>query len=90
MTRKVSIPKVRNIDGKDVHPLLLIRETYTPQEMAKALGHANHTTVSIYCSRARKAKNTKVPAEWVLPLCKLASLQPSVLRPDLYLPGWKV
>lgn len=84
-SKKFSLPKV---DGK--HPLLVVRENHTPQEIADALGHANHTTVSIYCSRAKKAKNLPVPAEWCLPLARLSGLAPAAFRPDLYRPEWRV
>jgi len=88
-TKNTPINKVER-DGKALHPLLAVRVDYTPKEIAKALGHMNHTTVSIYCAKAKKAKNTRVPAEWVLPLSRLSGLSPATFRPDLYLPNWRV
>ena len=89
MRRKVPLEKVETDSGMK-HPLLAIRERFTAQQIADALGHKNHTTVSIYCSRAKKSKNTLVPAEWVLKLARLADVSPASLRPDLYRAEWRV
>lgn len=88
MTKKTMIPKLADSNGKLVHPLLAVRSLYTPGEIAKALGHSNHTTVVIYCSKARKDGKLRVPAEWVLPLSKLSGLKPATFRPDLYQSNW--
>ena len=89
MSKTVSLNKVDIGDGVRKHPLLAVREKYTPQKIADALGHKNHTTVSIYCTRAKRSKNLLVPAEWVLPLSRLSGMSPATFRPDLYRPEWQ-
>jgi hypothetical protein len=74
--------------GKKRHPLVLLADKLPMKDIAKMLGHSNHSTASIYVSRARKAPATPVPAEWVLPVARALGVRPSALRPDLYLPGW--
>jgi hypothetical protein len=89
MTRKaVPLDRIPTEDGSRKHPLLAVREKFSAQQIADALGHKNHTTVSIYCARARKRKNLLVPGEWVLKLSKLSGLSPATFRPDLYRPEW--
>jgi hypothetical protein len=78
------------IDGKRVHPLVHLAREYTLMELAKALGHKNHSTVAIYVMRARKSPSTRIPAEWVIPLAKLMKVKPAMLRPDIYLPHWAI
>jgi hypothetical protein len=90
MTKKMMITKVYDRNNKLVHPLLAVRSEFTPGEIAKALGHSNHTTVVIYCGKARKDGKLRVPAEWVLPLSKLSGMKPATFRPDLYLPNWSL
>jgi hypothetical protein len=90
MSKNVSITRIPGPDGKAMHPLLVARASFTPAELAKALGHKNHTTVSIYCAKAKRAKNTRIPAEWVLPLSRLTGISPAAFRPDVYLPHWTV
>ena len=77
-------------DGKRRHPLVFLAARMPTKDIAKLLGHSNHSTVSIYVSRARKAPTTKIPAEWTLPLAKALNVTPAALRPDLYLPHWTV
>lgn len=79
-----------NGDGKKVHPLVHLAKSTTTKEIAKLLGHANHTTASIYINRAKKKSTTAIPAEWVLPLAGRLSVRPAVLRPDLYRPEWSL
>ena len=74
--------------GKKVHPLVYVRQRCDMKEVAKALGHTNHTTFSIYASKAARSKTLPIPAEWVLPLARITGLKPAVFRPDLYLPTW--
>lgn len=74
--------------GRARHPLVVMREDYTAAQIAKLLGHNNHSTVSIYVTRARKAPTTPIPAEWVPPLCRATGIAPATLRPDLYEPSW--
>jgi hypothetical protein len=88
--KSLPIPRIAGTDGKPKHPLLVVRESYTPKEIAKVLGHKNHTTISIYCAKAKRAKNTAIPAEWVLPLARLTGISPAAFRPDLYLSHWTV
>lgn len=88
-SRKAPIMLV-GADGKKVHPLVLLARGKTLKEIAKLLGHANHTTASIYISRARKKSTTAIPAEWVLPLANEMHVKPALLRPDLYLPEWSL
>lgn len=76
--------------GKKVHPLVFLTQRVTVKEVAKALGHSNHSTVSIYVSRARKAPTMPVPAEWVLAVAVYLQVSPHSLRPDLYLPEWRI
>jgi hypothetical protein len=78
------------MDGRKVHPLVFLRETHTPAEMGKWLGHTSHATVSIYCNRAKRARTTTIPAEWVLPICRQVGWKPCLLRPDLFLPHWSI
>lgn len=79
--------RVLLLDGR--HPLEVMKDAHGVGIMAKALGHANHTSVSEYCARAkRKRAATAIPAEWVLPLYRLSGIIPHVQRPDLYLPHW--
>lgn len=82
------IPAV--LDGKPVHPLVYVRATCDLKLVAKALGHSNHTTFSIYSGKAAKSKTLPVPAEWVLPLAAMTGLRPHIFRPDLYLSTWTV
>jgi len=77
-------------EGRKVHPLVYLASRVTTKEIAKMLGHSNHSTASIYVNRARKRPTTAIPAEWVLPIAQYLRVQPSTLRPDLYLPGWTV
>ena len=53
-----------NEAGKRVHPLLLLNERIGPSRMMELLGHKNHSTASIYVSRARARPTTRIPAEW--------------------------
>ena len=80
-------PQLIELSGKRVHPLVFVRYTQDMKEVAKALGHSNHTTFSIYASKASKSKTLPVPAEWCLPLSKLCGLPPGLFRPDLYPAG---
>lgn len=90
MTRKTTQPRVTGADGKRRHPLLELVKSQSISGLARYLGHANHTTVNIYVSRARENRGTLVPPEWVLPLCQLTGWRPYNFRPDLYLPGWEM
>jgi hypothetical protein len=90
MAKPIALKKVDDGSGALKHPLLAVRETYTAQQIADALGHKNHTTISIYCAKAKKSKNLLVPAEWVLRLAKLSGYTPAQFRPDLYRPEWRV
>jgi hypothetical protein len=76
--------------GRLVHPLVKLRESVSPAIIGKRLGHASHATVTVYTSRARRRPTMPIPAEWVLPLCRLGDFCPADLRPDLYLPEWTV
>lgn len=89
-SKKTQKPALVLLDGKQVHPLVFVRRTVDMKLVAKALGHSNHTTFSIYAGKAAKFRTLPVPAEWVLPLAKLTGLQPCVFRPDLYQPHWLV
>jgi hypothetical protein len=75
-------------DGKRRHPLVVLAQRMQMKDIGKLLGHGNHSTASIYVSKARKAPTTPVPAEWVLPVAKALGVTPYSLRPDLYLPEW--
>jgi hypothetical protein len=77
-------------DGKKRHPLVVLAERMPTKDIAKLLGHGNHTTASIYVNRAKKAPTTKVPAEWCLPLARALNVVPATLRPDLYQSNWTV
>jgi hypothetical protein len=77
-------------DGKKLHPLVALSADMSMQDIGKMLGHANHTTASIYVSRARRKPTTPVPAEWCLAVAKALQVPPAVLRPDLYLPKWVI
>jgi len=79
-----------NEAGKRVHPLLLLNERIGPSRMMELLGHKNHSTASIYVSRARARPTTRIPAEWVIPMARELEVRPHTLRPDLYLPHWTV
>jgi hypothetical protein len=82
-------PKIPRIHGK--HPLIALRDQgHTLDEIRLALQHKNHTSIAIYSTRARKDRDLRVPAEWVLPLCRLSGFRPAQFRPDLYQPGWTV
>lgn len=87
ITKRVSSKPVL-IEGK--HPLVKLRETLPVDLLFRSLGHANHTTVSVYASRAKKKKALVVPAEWCLPLSRLSGISPHTFRPDLYLADWQV
>lgn len=86
---KKPLPMI-NAKGQRMHPLVLLRLDRTPAEIARWLGHKTHATVSIYVSRARKSRTLPIPAEWVLPICRHTGWTPANLRPDLYLPDWKI
>ena len=77
-------------DGKAYHPLVMLSQRMTMRDLGKLLGHGNHTTASIYVSKARKARTTTIPAEWCLPIAKALDVPPAALRPDLYLDGWRL
>ena len=77
-------------DGKRKHPLVFLAQRMPMKDIGKLLGHSNHSTASIYVSKARKAPTTPVPAEWCLPLARALNVPPATLRPDLYLPEWKL
>jgi hypothetical protein len=77
-------------NGKKRHPLVFLAQRMPMKDIGKLLGHGNHTTASIYVSRARKAPTTTIPAEWCLAVAKALRVTPHSLRPDLYLPGWQV
>lgn len=79
-----------NEQGKKQHPLVFLAARKATKDIAKALGHSNHSTVSIYVGRARRAPTTPVPPAWVLPVARLLNVTPASLRPDLYLPHWTV
>ena len=79
-----------NEEGKKQHPLVFLAARMATKDIAKLLGHGNHTTVSIYVGRARKAPTTKIPDWWCLPLARALRVTPASLRPDLYLPEWTV
>lgn len=81
---------IANADGKKRHPLVVLAEQIGSNDIGKLLGHKNHSTASIYVSRARKTPTTTIPAEWVLPIARYMDVKPAVLRPDLYLPNWTV
>jgi hypothetical protein len=80
--------KIERIDGK--HPLVAVCNKHTGLAVARAIGHKTHATVSIYRGRAAKKPNLRVPAEWVLPMCRLSGLRPAQIRPDLYEPKWQL
>ena len=77
-------------DGKKRHPLIVAADAMSTKELAKMLGHGNHTTASIYVNRARKTPTLTIPAGWVLALARILTVRPHALRPDLYLPNWTV
>jgi hypothetical protein len=77
-------------DGKKRHPLVVLAESMSTRDIGKLLGHGNHSTASIYISRARKTPTLAVPSGWVLPLARALRVTPASLRPDLYLPEWTV
>lgn len=83
-------PALVLFNGKRVHPLVFVRYNCDLKLVAKALGHSNHTTFSIYAGKAAKSKVLPVPAEWCLPLSALSGLRPADFRPDLYKPEWVV
>jgi hypothetical protein len=76
--------------GKKRHPLVFLAQRMSMKDIGKLLGHSNHSTASIYVSRAKKAPTTTIPAEWVLPVATALRVPPGSLRPDLYLPHWTV
>lgn len=77
-------------NGKKRHPLVFLAQRMPMKDIGKLLGHGNHTTASIYVSRAKKAPTTTIPAEWVLAVARALRVTPHSLRPDLYLPNWTV
>jgi hypothetical protein len=77
-------------EGKKRHPLVVLAESLSTKEIGKLHGHANHSTASIYISRAKKRPTTPISAEWCLPVALYMGLAPATLRPDLYLPHWTV
>jgi hypothetical protein len=79
-----------NEEGKKQHPLVFLAARMATKDIAKLLGHRNHSTASIYVGRARRKPTTTIPAEWVLPLARALNVPPATLRPDLYLPNWTV
>lgn len=79
-----------NADGKKVHPLVQLARDMPTKDIAKLLGHSNHTTASIYVGRARKRPSTTIPAEWCLKLAEALDVTPATLRPDLYRPEWRL
>jgi hypothetical protein len=79
-----------SFDGKKRHPLVYLAGQISTAEIGRLLGHANHSTASIYVARARKSPTARIPAEWVLPIARYLDVAPAALRPDLYLPKWTV
>lgn len=79
---KSSSPKL--IKGK--HPLVVLREMVSLEQLYKALGQKNHTTISSYSNKAAKNKKLTIPAEWCLTISKFTGWKLSDLRPDVYLP----
>jgi hypothetical protein len=79
-----------NEKGKRQHPLVFLADRMPTKSIGKLLGHANHSTASIYVARARKSPTTTIPAEWVLPLAKALNTRPANLRPDLYQSDWQL
>jgi hypothetical protein len=79
-----------NEEGKKQHPLVFLAARKPIKDIAKSLGHSNHSTVSIYVSRARKAPTTPVPAEWCLIVAGALNVPPYTLRPDLYHSNWRL
>lgn len=79
-----------NDEGKKVHPLVHLARQMPTKDIAKLLGHSNHTTASIYVGRARKRPSTTIPAEWCLPIARVLSVPPAALRPDLYHSEWRL
>jgi hypothetical protein len=79
-----------NEEGRKQHPLVFLAARRPIKDIAKALGHSNHSTVSIYVGRARKAPTMPVPAEWCLVVASLLRVTPHSLRPDLYQPEWEL
>lgn len=91
MKKRITKPTLLvNEEGKRQHPLVFLAARMPTKDIARMLGHNNHTTVSIYVSRARKAPTMKIPDWWVLPLARVLRVTPASLRPDLYLPEWTV
>jgi hypothetical protein len=91
MKKRITKPDlIVNEEGKRQHPLVFLAARMSTRDIGKALGHSNHSTVSIYVSRARRAPTLKIPDWWVLPLARLLRVPPASLRPDLYLPHWSV
>ena len=79
-----------NEDGKKQHPLVFLAARMPTKDIAKLLGHSNHTTVSIYVGRAKRAPTSTIPSGWVLTLARALNTRPHALRPDLYLPHWEI
>lgn len=90
MAKRIIVASVEGPNGKPTHPLIDARLRFGLPAVAKAVGHNNHSTVSLYCARAAKSKNLLVPPNWVLPLCKLTGRRPAEYRPDLYQPEWSL
>jgi hypothetical protein len=91
MTKRVKKPiPLLDASGKKKHPLVVLAERMPMKDIGKLLGHGNHTTASIYVSKARKAPTTAIPAEWCLAVAKALDVAPGTLRPDLYLPNWSL
>jgi hypothetical protein len=81
---------ITNAEGRKQHPLVALSASMSTAEIGRLLGHGNHSTASIYLSRARKTPTLTIPAGWVLPIARALKVAPASLRPDLYLPYWHV
>jgi hypothetical protein len=90
MNHHTIIPAVEAPDFELVHPLVDARKRFGVKRLAKELGHSNHSTVSVYLSRAARDPAMLTPPDWVLPLCRLTRRRPAEFRPDLYLPEWEM
>ena len=73
----------------EVHPLEDAYMRFGASTIADILGHSNHSTVSLYVTRARRNQGLLVPVEWVEPLCRLTRRDPHAFRPDLYEENWQ-
>ena len=65
------------------HPIVLSVERFGIHPVAKALS-VDRTSVYKYFNYALVDRDSKVPAEWAIPLARLSGIHPFYWRPDLY------